>query len=64
MGVDTKYLNVSRLETVRIDVGGKSITWKFERSESRRSRSPRLSLGLRALRFTWPKTRPAKKADR
>ncbi|SBT09248.1 conserved exported hypothetical protein [Candidatus Accumulibacter aalborgensis] len=26
----TKHINVSRLETVRIDVGGKSVTWKFD----------------------------------
>ena len=26
----TKYLNVTRLETVRIDVGGKSVTWMFD----------------------------------
>jgi len=27
---NTKYLNVTRLETVQINVGGKSITWTFD----------------------------------
>ncbi len=26
----TKYLNVTRLETVRFDLGSKSVTWKFD----------------------------------
>ena len=26
----TKYLNVTRLETIRINVGGKSVTWMFD----------------------------------
>lgn len=26
----TKYINVSRLETVQINVGGKSVVWKFD----------------------------------
>lgn len=26
----TKYLNVTRLETIRINVGGKSVTWTFD----------------------------------
>ena len=26
----TKYLNVTRLETVKINVGGKSVTWSFD----------------------------------
>ena len=26
----TKYLNVTRLETVQIKVGGKSVTWMFD----------------------------------
>lgn len=26
----TKYLNVTRLETIRIDVGSKSVTWTFD----------------------------------
>ena len=26
----TKYINVTRLETVQINVGGKSVTWKFD----------------------------------
>jgi hypothetical protein len=26
----TKYLNVTRLETVQINVGGKSVTWMFD----------------------------------
>ncbi|HOA53419.1 MAG TPA: CzcE family metal-binding protein [Thermogutta sp.] len=26
----TKYINVARLETVQINVGGKSVTWKFD----------------------------------
>ena len=26
----TKYINVSRLETVKINVGGKSVTWTFD----------------------------------
>jgi len=26
----TKYINVSRLETVKINVDGKSVTWKFD----------------------------------
>lgn len=26
----TRYLNVTRLETVQINAGGKSVTWKFD----------------------------------
>lgn len=26
----TRYLNVTRLETVQINTGGKSVTWKFD----------------------------------
>lgn len=26
----TKYLNVTRLEVIQINVGGKSVTWKFD----------------------------------
>lgn len=26
----TKYLNVTRLETVQINAGGKSVTWRFD----------------------------------
>ncbi len=26
----TKYLNVTRLETIRINVGGKSVIWMFD----------------------------------
>lgn len=30
IGPATKYLNVTRLETIRINAGGKSVTWKFD----------------------------------
>ncbi|GAB5604810.1 CzcE family metal-binding protein [Sideroxyarcus sp. TK5] len=30
IGQGTKYLNVTRLETIRINAGGKSVTWKFD----------------------------------
>ncbi len=30
IGPGTQYLNVTRLETIRINAGGKSVTWKFD----------------------------------
>ncbi len=30
IGPGTKYLNVTRLETIRINAGGKSVIWKFD----------------------------------
>ncbi|MCP2807320.1 CzcE family metal-binding protein, partial [Salmonella enterica subsp. enterica serovar Typhimurium] len=30
LGKDAKYLNVARMETVRINVAGKSVTWNFD----------------------------------
>jgi hypothetical protein len=30
LGKDTKYLNVTRMETVRIIVAGKTVTWNFD----------------------------------
>lgn len=35
VGHGTRYLNVARLETVRIDVDGKSVTWKFDTLDTR-----------------------------
>lgn len=30
IGPSAKYLNVTRLETIRINAGGKSVIWKFD----------------------------------
>lgn len=30
LGKDAKYLNVTRMETVRVNVAGKSVTWNFD----------------------------------
>ncbi|MBL8470816.1 MAG: CzcE family metal-binding protein [Rhodocyclaceae bacterium] len=30
IGPGTQYFNVTRLETIRINAGGKSVTWKFD----------------------------------
>lgn len=30
LGKDAKYLNVTRMETVQVNVAGKSVTWNFD----------------------------------